>query len=339
MDDVVTITGRKFALSVRGYDQDEVDGFLRILATRLNNGSDPAAEAARIASVTRFTVVTLGYARNEVHQYLNDLRLLLMRRAGAPIVSDVVEAPRVAEDPAGSADEGSEASPPEFAPSATYPWLMAPAEQLPVVEEPVAQDNHKDEVEIETEPAIVTEPAPAAEPEAPAADPVSEEVMAALRRARDALNAFEARVNGEVAELGGAVRRQRDATQRECLELVESAERDAERMMERARLRIAEMAASAERDDLAIRARAEAYADRIRRSAEAGALRETVEAAGQTAASMPGAEPATEAMAPSHAGSDAPAAGEIEDGPGVVGLTRDIIKLLQGRPVPDQDRG
>ncbi len=197
MDDVVTITGRKFTLSVRGYDQDEVDGFLRVLATLLNNGADAAAEAARIAGMTRFTVVTLGYTRNEVHQHLNDLRLLLMRRAGAPVVSDVVEAPRAAEElplpepvaeveavapeaiavpeavadtgpveaeSAGSAEEVGQPAPAEFAPSATYPWMMAPVDELPMVEEPVAEEAvteepvapaaHEAEVEVEAEPVI-----------------------------------------------------------------------------------------------------------------------------------------------------------------------------------------
>ena len=114
--------------------------------------------------------------------------------------------------------------------------------------------------------------------------------------------------------------------------------------METARLRISEMAAVAERDELAIRARAEQYADRIRRTGERQALRETVQAAGEAAASMPTPEPVVKPESAPAAESDTmpaqPAADPAnpDEGPGVVGLTRDIIKLLQGRPTSDRDR-
>lgn len=279
MDEMVTISGRKFSLSVRGYDQDEVDGFLRMLAARLDNGADPAVEAARIAGITRFPIVTLGYARDEVHEHLHELRLSLIGRAGEPIVSVVAEPPKLEAQPEAVMD-------------AVVAGLVKETES------------------------------------APSGDPMWDEVMAALRSARNALNGLEVLLGREVAELGDAARRQREATQRECLEIVQSAERDAERMMETARLRIAEMAAVAERDELAIRARAERYAERIRRTGEREALRETVQAAGEAAASMSAPEPAAESVPA--AGSHPVAARPM--------ATREIIKLLQGRPASDHDR-
>ena len=130
---------------MRGYDQDEVDGFLRVLAARLDNGADPAAEAARIAGVTRFSIVTLGYARSEVHEHLHELRLFLMRRAGQPIVGDVVEAPKLVAQPEPVMD-------------AVVAELVMQAEPEPVMEaepEPV--------MEAQPEPALEAEPEPVAE--------------------------------------------------------------------------------------------------------------------------------------------------------------------------------
>ncbi|MGN6377492.1 MAG: DivIVA domain-containing protein, partial [Gaiellales bacterium] len=72
---------RQFSLGARGYNQDEVDSFLHEVAERMwAADADPSALADRLAG-PRFSVVTLGYSRNEVHQYMDDLRVLLRRRA------------------------------------------------------------------------------------------------------------------------------------------------------------------------------------------------------------------------------------------------------------------
>jgi DivIVA domain-containing protein len=141
--DELGMANRRFSLGARGYNQDEVDAYLTGIAERMTGpNANPAREASRL-SIASFSVVTLGYSRSEVNRYLSELRETLERRAerrpaGAISVADepeveVVE-PAAAEEPAevaetqASEQESEPAEPKVEKPQAVEPELEEPAD-------------------------------------------------------------------------------------------------------------------------------------------------------------------------------------------------------------------
>ena len=82
MQEAYDIRNRTFSFGAHGYNQDEVDRYLRELADRVDSGDvDWSSEADRLARHS-FTVVSLGYWRPDVDSYMTELHVVDGRTRG-----------------------------------------------------------------------------------------------------------------------------------------------------------------------------------------------------------------------------------------------------------------
>src|SRR5206468_5821667 len=109
MEEAHDIRSRTFSFGAHGYNQDDVDRYLRELADRVDSaGVDWNDEVERLGRQT-FGVVSLGYWRPDVDSYLAELRSWMVERAGERPVTG--GAPEAAAEPAADADVETRAMP------------------------------------------------------------------------------------------------------------------------------------------------------------------------------------------------------------------------------------
>ena len=101
MEDIHEIRNRTFSFGAHGYNQDDVDRYLRELADRIESGdADWDAELDRFEQRS-FAVVSLGYWRPDVDSYMAELGAWLSDRAGARTTESQApeEGPEPVEEP------------------------------------------------------------------------------------------------------------------------------------------------------------------------------------------------------------------------------------------------
>lgn len=301
MQEAYDIRNRTFSFGAHGYDQDEVDRYMRELADRVDSGDvDWSGEADRLARHS-FTVVSLGYWRPDVDSYLTELHAWMDERAGESSMNGAAPE-RAPEQADGSADEQA-AMPAGWAQgiverlrrvteASTGPTALAEVAEAPVPdvvsaaphrpEEPVeaekadpAADRARlfrmaialgvpDAVSMTTDELVAAIDARSGDdaPAEAAAPEVAEDATAALARTKATLASFERMLADQVSQVTAAARHEREAAVREAEELVREAERRAERIL-----------AAAEREGEALGDRAQRYSERVRRLADREALR------------------------------------------------------------------
>ena len=80
MQEAYDIRNRTFSFGAHGYNQDEVDRYMRELADRVDSGDVYwSSEADRLARHS-FTVVSLGYWRPDVDSYMTELHAWMDER-------------------------------------------------------------------------------------------------------------------------------------------------------------------------------------------------------------------------------------------------------------------
>ena len=357
--DELGMTNRRFSLGARGYNQDEVDAYLAGIAERMTGpDTNPAREASRI-SIASFSVVTLGYSRGEVNKYLSELRETLERRAerrpaGAISVADAPVAEIVE---AAAPEEPAELAEPEALEPETDQAEAEPAE-AEEVEEPVAaleepevaeQDIDEPEEAVETqmpeEPADIVSAAGNGSASAnyrarvaPVANRDAESSAAARDDERAALfaTALDLRIEGAVAmtrdELQAAIADARGVEEAPAAEAAVDEQPVLDAPQDSVAetgddLRLAVMTALHE-----IRAAIEALESLVARDMPAE------EAAGEPVAEV---DPEPAALMESNGNGHEPAsrpepiryrpvAYPVESRPGLLDLTRDIIRLARG---------
>ncbi|MGH3140721.1 MAG: DivIVA domain-containing protein [Gaiellales bacterium] len=320
MQETYDIRNRTFSFGAHGYNQDEVDRYMRELADRVDSGDvDWRSEADRLAR-NSFTVVSLGYWRPDVDSYMTELHAWMEEHAGERPMNGV--APEQADD---SADEQA-AMPAGWAQgiverlrrvteASTGSTALAEVAEAPVpdvvsaaplrVDEPVeaetadpAADRARlfrmaialgvpDAVSMTTDELVAAIDARSGD-DAPAeagAPDAAEDATAALARTKATLASFERMLADQVSQVTAAARHEREAAVREAEQLVREAERRAEQIL-----------AAAEREGEALGDRAQRYSERVRRLADREALRRaaTVEEAAPALVVAAEPEPAPE---------------------------------------------
>ena len=297
--DELGMTTRRFSLGARGYSQDEVDAYLAGIAERMTGpDTNPAREASRI-SIASFSVVTLGYSRGEVNKYLSELRETLERRSERRHAGAIA----VADEPVAEIVEAA-----------------APEEPVELAE-PEALEPETEEVEELQEPEVaeqdIDEPAEAAETELPE-EPTDIVSAASSGSASSNYRARVAPVADGDAASSAAVRDDEQPVLEAPQDSVAETGDD---------LRLAVITALHE-----IRAAVEALESPVARDMPAE------EAAGEPAAEV---DPEPAALMESNGNGHEPAlrpepiryrpvAYPVESRPGLLDLTRDIIRLARG---------
>ncbi len=301
MQEAYDIRNRTFSFGAHGYNQDEVDRYLRELADRVDSGDvDWSSEADRLARHS-FTVVSLGYWRPDVDSYMAELHAWMDERAGERPVNGA--APEHAADPADDSADEQEAMPTGWAQgiverlrrvteASTGSTALAEVAEAPVpdvvsaaplrVEEAVeaetvdpAADRARlfrmaialgvpDAVSMTTDELVAAIDARSGDDaSAEAGEPeTAEDATAALARTKATLASFERMLADQVSQVTAAARHEREAAVREAEELGREAARRAEQIL-----------AAAEREGDALGDRAQRYSERVRRLADREALR------------------------------------------------------------------
>ena len=328
MQEAYDIRNRTFSFGAHGYNQDEVDRYMRELADRVDSGDvDWSSEADRLAAHS-FTVVSLGYWRPDVDSYMAELHAWMGERAGERPVDGT--APEHAPEPADDSADEHEAMPTGWAQgiverlrrvteASMGSTALAEVAEAPVpdvvsaapvrVEEAVeaetvdpAADRARlfrmaialgvpDAVSMTTDELVAAIDARSGDdPSAETAElETAEDATAALARTKATLASFERMLADQVSQVTAAARHEREAAVREAEELVREAERRAEQIL-----------AAAEREGDALGDRAQRYSERVRRLADREALRRAAtveEAAPALVAAEPEPMPEPEAVA------------------------------------------
>ena len=301
MQEAYDIRNRTFSFGAHGYNQDEVDRYLRELADRVDSGDvDWSSEADRLAA-NSFTVVSLGYWRPDVDSYMTELHAWMDERAGERPVNGA--APEHAPEPADDSADEQAAMPTGWAQgiverlrrvteASTGSTALAEVAEAPVpdvvsaaplrVEEAVeaetvdpAADRARlfrmaialgvpDAVSMTTDELVAAIDARSGDDASAEAGELetAEDATAALARTKATLASFERMLADQVSQVTAAARHEREAAVREAEELVREAERRAEQIL-----------AAAEREGDALGDRAQRYSERVRRLADREALR------------------------------------------------------------------
>jgi DivIVA domain-containing protein len=311
MHDSNDIRNRTFSFGAHGYNQDEVDRYLRELADRLESADVDWQDELRRLEHQSFGVVSLGYWRPDVDAYMGELNAWMNERAGTAESNGTAPAPVAEEEP-----ETEPKAPGEHAAmqsgwaqgiverlrrvteASTAPTALAEVAEQPVpdvvsaVPLPLPQDP---ETDVQEEPAdreadrvrlfrmavalgvedavsMTVEELVAAIDRVQAGDDESEAAEASAKPAEDASAAL-ARTKATLASFERMLADQvSQVTTATRLER-ESAARRAEDMLRDAERRAGEIVAAAEREGDALEERAQRYSERVRRMADREALR------------------------------------------------------------------
>ena len=82
MEEAHDIRNHKFSFGAHGYNQDDVDRYLRELADRVDSADVDWHEEVERLGRQQFGVVSLGYWRPDVDTYMAELRSWMVERAG-----------------------------------------------------------------------------------------------------------------------------------------------------------------------------------------------------------------------------------------------------------------
>ncbi|HEY7259783.1 MAG TPA: DivIVA domain-containing protein, partial [Gaiellales bacterium] len=99
MHDSNDIRNRTFSFGAHGYNQDEVDRYLRELADRLESADVDWQDELRRLEHQSFGVVSLGYWRPDVDAYMGELNAWMNERAGTAESNGTAPAPVAEEEP------------------------------------------------------------------------------------------------------------------------------------------------------------------------------------------------------------------------------------------------
>jgi DivIVA domain-containing protein len=301
MDEAHDIRNRTFSFGAHGYNQDEVDRYLRELADRVDSADvDWGSEADRLARQS-FTVVSLGYWRPDVDSYVVELRAWMDERASEREMNGA--APEHAGEPAAESAEEQVAMPSGWAQgiverlrrvteASTAPTALADVAEAPVpdvvsaaphrVEEAFEEETVDrtadrvrlfrmaialgvpDAVSMTTDELVVAIDARSGDDAASKAgeSEPAEDATAALARTKATLASFERMLADQVSQVAAAARHEREAAVREAEAMVREAERRAQ-----------EIVAAAQHEGEAVGERAQRYSERVRRMADREALR------------------------------------------------------------------
>jgi DivIVA domain-containing protein len=345
MQESHNIRNRTFSFGAHGYNQDEVDRYLRELADRADAADvDWQAQLDRLDAQS-FAVVSLGYWRPDVDAYIAELRAWMQDRAGAADV-DGTALEAVAEEQAEAEEHEATAEPA----TVEAGWAQGIVERLRRVTEASTAPTAIAEVASEPVPEVVSAVAlpledgveEAAE-ERPAAteadrmrlfrmavalgieDAVSmtvDELVAAIDRVQsggepEAVEAPEpvedasvvlARTKATLASFERVLADQVSQVTAAARVEQETAARRAEAILADAERRAGEIVAAAEREGDLLEEQAQRYSERVRRMADRDALQRAAEQAEPEMAEEPEAEMVEEPAAEPQAAAEPPAA-------------------------------
>jgi DivIVA domain-containing protein len=331
MQETHDIRNRTFSFGAHGYNQDDVDRYLRELADRVESTDvDWHAELRRLEDQS-FAVVSLGYWRPDVDTYMAELKAWMGERAGASpmngsaaVEDESTPATEAAAEPAATESgwaQGIVERLRRVTEASTAPTALADVVEPPVPDvvaaapAAVAEDTAADEQTVATEADRVRlfRMAVALGVE-DAVSMTADELVAAIDRvqAGGELEADDPIAAGPAEDPTVALARTKatlasfermladqvsQVTAATRLEQ-ESAARRAESILRDAERRAGEILAAAERDGDAVEERAHRYSERVRRMADREALRRAAAVEAQPQPEMaaePEPEPAEEA--------------------------------------------
>jgi len=311
MDDSSDIRNRTFSFGAHGYNQDDVDGYLRELADRMESADLSWEDELRRLKDQSFGVVSLGYWRPDVDSYMAELTAWMHERAGTAESNGTAPEPVAEEEP-----ETESEVPAEHA-ALQSGWAQGIVERLRRVTEASTAPTALAEVAEQPVPDVVSA-VPLPLPQAPETDVEEEEpadreadrvrlfrmavalgvedavsmtvgeLVAAIDRVQAGGDEPDAAEAAEPAEDASAALARTKATlasfERMLADQVsqvtaatrlerESAARQAEAILRDAELRASEILASAEREGGVLEERAQRYSERVRRMADREALR------------------------------------------------------------------
>src|SRR5436190_2886239 len=262
-----SIRNASFSLLPTGYNPEEVDAALHLIAERLASGED----CAGLASDASFPVTDVGYAPNEVDEFFASV--------AAQITENVGDAPAAESATVDVADEAD-----------------SPAEPIMISEDPgheaLIEESDEADAELDSEDGIAyVEAPPAVAWRTPSTGGLDLDVLGqAVDRTADTLGSLRSFIDNEIGAMKLAVERQAQDTAKRCESLLAEASSEAVALTEsvnaeiaRAR-KVAERQLDKERRDLAkelkqsqsdcdaevaqARAAAEEYAARVRAEAD-----------------------------------------------------------------------
>ena len=311
MHDSSDIRNRTFSFGAHGYNQDDVDRYLRELADRMESADLNWQDELRRLSDQSFGVVSLGYWRPDVDSYMAELTAWMNERAGTAESNGTAPEPVAEEEP-----ETEPEVPAEHA-ALQSGWAQGIVERLRRVTEASTAPTALAEVAEQPVPDVVSA-VPLPLPQGPETDVEEEEpadreadrvrlfrmavalgvddavsmtvgeLVAAIDRVQAGDDEPDAAEAAEPAEDASAALARTKATlasfERMLADQVsqvtaatrlerESAARQAEAILRDAELRASEILASAEREGGVLEERAQRYSERVRRMADREALR------------------------------------------------------------------
>ena len=311
MHDSSDIRNRTFSFGAHGYNQDDVDRYLRELADRMESADLNWQDELRRLNDQSFGVVSLGYWRPDVDSYMAELTAWMNERAGTAESNGTAPEPVAEEEPETEPDVSAEHA------ALQSGWAQGIVERLRRVTEASTAPTALAEVAEQPVPDVVSA-VPLPLPQAPETDVEEEEpadreadrvrlfrmavalgvedavsmtvgeLVAAIDRVQAGDDEPDAAEAAEPAEDASAALARTKATlasfERMLADQVsqvtaatrlerESAARQAEAILRDAERRASEILASAEREGGVLEERAQRYSERVRRMADREALR------------------------------------------------------------------
>jgi DivIVA domain-containing protein len=261
-----SIRNASFSLLPTGYNPEEVDAALHLIAERLVSGES----CAGLASDTSFEVTDVGYAPSEVEEFFANVAAEIAHHVG-----DTPAAQTATNDAADEADSFSE----------SIGFSEDPGQQTP-------GENDETDAELDSkEDAAYVEAPPVVTWRTPATGALDLDVLGeAVDRTAETLGSLRSFIDNEIGAMKLAVERQAQETAKRCESLLAEASSEARTLTDSANAEIArarkvtEREIEKERRDLAkelkqsqadcdadvaqARAAAEEYADRVRAEAD-----------------------------------------------------------------------
>jgi len=169
MQETHDIRNRTFSFGAHGYNQDDVDRYLRELADRLESADVDWHSELRRLDAQSLAVVSLGYWRPDVDSYMAELRAWMEERAGATETNGTAPEPAADADAesAPQAEARAEAETPAEPAALQSGWSQGIVERLRrVTEASTAPTSLADVVERPSPEVVAAAPRPLAGTEA-----------------------------------------------------------------------------------------------------------------------------------------------------------------------------
>jgi DivIVA domain-containing protein len=219
-----SIRNASFSLLPTGYNPEEVDAALHLLAERLASGDD----CTGLASDASFPVTDVGYAPNEVDEFFASVAAQIAENAG--------DTPAVQSE---TIDDASEADGP------TEPVIIAEDHG----DEALIEESNDADAELDSEDGTAYVEAPAAVTwRTPSTGGLDLDVLGqAVDRTADTLGSLRSFIDNEIGAMKLAVERQAQDTAKRCESLLAEASSEAHALTESVNAEIARARTVAER--------------------------------------------------------------------------------------------